>query len=231
MKNKFILSFILFSVIISIFTTKIFAKEIEIQIVTEKEIVIKRFDPEITVLCISYSMKNSERICDIKGLDQFTNLSTLEIPILNYVGDFDFLADCKNLKELFLNGGTITSFKFLEKLESLEYLELSMYINKDDVKKIYSEKINFENLNNIKDIRFSPIVNSSNKTSGFGKVPNFINIQNKPKIYLGNNEIKAVNENDIGLLNQYSEVYLFPNPILENSFELEKFKNINLNYM
>jgi hypothetical protein len=86
-------------------------------------------------------------------------------------------------------------------------------------------------LNNIKDIRFSPIVESSNKTSKYDRIPNFVNVQNKPKIFLENNVIKTLTEKDIELLNQYSEVNIYTNTILENSIEIEKIKNLNLNYM
>ena len=231
MKNKFTLLVITLSLVLMIFSTKIFAKEVEIQLVMGKEIVTRKVDSEISEWVIFSGAHNPNIVCDIKGLNQLTNLTSLEIPILNYKGDFRFLKDCKNLKVLFLNGGTITSFKFLEELENLEYLELNMYINKDDVGKIYSQEIDFANLNNIKDIRFSPIVESSNKTSKYDRIPNFVNVQNKPKIFLENNVIKTLTERDIELLNQYSEVNIYTNTILENSIEIEKIKNLNLNYM
>lgn len=227
MRNKFLLSLITLFLILMICSTQIIAKEVEIQLITEKGIVIRKVDSEISEWVIFSGASNPEVIYDVKGLNQLTNLTNFETPILNYKGDYRFLEDCKNLKKIFLNGGTITSFKFIEKMESLEYLELGMYINKDDIDKIYAEKIDFVNLKNLREIRFSPIVNSSNKTSRYGKIPNFVSIQNKPKIFLGNNEIETLTEKDIELLNQYSEVNLFPNPILENIKELEKLENVN----
>ena len=113
MKNKFTLLVITLSLVLMIFSTKIFAKEVEIQLVMEKGIVTRKVDSEISEWVIFSGAHNPDIVCDIKGLNQLTNLTSLEIPILNYKGNFRFLKDCKNLKVLFLNGGTIISFKFL----------------------------------------------------------------------------------------------------------------------
>ena len=99
MKNKFTLLVITLSLVLMIFSTKIFAKEVEIQLVMRKEIVTRKVDSEISEWVIFSGAHNPDIVCDIKGLNQLTNLTSLEIPILNYKGDFRFLKDCKNLKD------------------------------------------------------------------------------------------------------------------------------------
>lgn len=227
MKQKILLCLTILVIVTSIFTTSIFAEDVEIKIITESGIVIKKIDSEIESWLLSSVTSNPEIIFDISGLEQLEKLSVIEIPILKYTGNYEFLTDCKNLKRLYLNGGTITSFKFLEKMKNLEYVELNMYINNEDLEKIYSEKINFVNLKQINEIRFFPIVTNLNKTSSYYKIPNFVNVKNNAKLFLGNNEIESISDSDIELLKQYSEVYLWPNPILENPKELEKLKKVN----
>lgn len=61
-------------------------------------------------------------------------------------------------------------------------------------------------------------------------VPNFINVQNKPSLYLDWNQISVLSKNEIKLLSQYSFVNLAGNPILKNESELAKLKKANINF-
>ena len=65
MKNKFTLLVITLSLVLMIFSTKIFAKEVEIQLVMGKEIVTRKVDSEISEWVIFSGAHNSDIVCDI----------------------------------------------------------------------------------------------------------------------------------------------------------------------
>lgn len=61
-------------------------------------------------------------------------------------------------------------------------------------------------------------------------IPQFINVQNKPKLKLLNNGISTISKEEIKLLKQYSNICLDSNPIGKNHNELLKLKKAGVNF-
>ena len=52
-----------------------------------------------------------------------------------------------------------------------------------------------------------------------GRIPNFVNVKNKPKLYLDNNGIEFLTYREKRLLKQYSEVNFYSNPIAKKKIK------------
>ena len=64
-------------------------------------------------------------ITSIEGLEKLKNLESLDFYNLTFI-NMDFFNSCKNLKELWIAGCTISSFSFIEKITELEKIELDL---------------------------------------------------------------------------------------------------------
>ena len=217
MKKNFILLISLF-----ILSVCLYAKEIEIKYIRENgKTTTQKFDSEIKTLTLFSSDSVNFKILDIKGLEQFTNIENIEIYMLYYEGDYTFLHDIKSPKSLFLDGARCSSLKFLEKMTSLKEIEISFVTSID-------ETIDLKNLKNIKKITYQDFYAIRNEGLEDRKIPNFINVQNKPVLDLNNDHIKKISKRNIELLKQYSKIILDQNPICKNKWELRKLKRMNI---
>lgn len=143
-----------------------------------------------------------------------------------YRGDWNFLKDAKKLKSLGLITVNAKSMDVLSDLENIEVLELDYFIDEINLNNFLQKDIDFSKLKKLKKIIFNLRVKTK---SGFyypGRIPRFVNVQNSPEIYLGNNGIKDLQDSEINMLKQYSKVYIGENPI---SKDIEKYKkDINI---
>lgn len=231
MKNK--------SVIILIFlffSTKVFASNVQLSIyTTEEKNVIYEVDEDIRIMTITNKIlpspenSNIYGIKKITGFEQLKNLEILRIKNIDIIDDYSFLADIKNLRELYINSTILTDFTFIENLKNIEILDLEPFIYDEDLETLRNTSVDFNNLENIRMIIFSIyILTIDDKYEEFSCVPKFFNVKNMPTIDLGGNGIKEISEEELEILSQFSEINLYPNPILSNWLEMEKLIDLNI---
>ena len=163
---------------------------------------------------------------DIEGFSKFEQLEDMGFYWPKYRGDWNFLKDAKKLKSLGLITVNAKSMDVLSDLENIEVLELDYFIDEINLNNFLQKDIDFSKLKKLKKKIFNLRVKTK---SGFyypGRIPRFVNVQNSPEIYLGNNGIKDLQDSEINMLKQYSIVHLGENPI---SKDIEKYKkDINI---
>ena len=178
------------------------------------------FDENVESITIYSSDAHQGEVKDIVGLNQFKNLTELDFPMINYNGDWSFLYGLTTLKTLFINSSSknLKSIKFLESLTNLEIFGLDLIINEKYKEDFLREKIDLGKLNKIDKIYYYSRFLKEDYSGWYftGRIPNFVNVKNKPKIYLDNNGIEYLTFREKILLKQYSEVNLYSNPISEN---------------
>lgn len=187
-----------------------------------------------------FNFSNRQIIVAIKGFENLKNLETVYFFSSWYYGSWDFLTQLPKLKNLALDQCWISSFKFLEKLNNLEHLTIQFSSDEGDYKNIKNSKIDLKNLSKLQEIyiRSSKFYihekakprNQWKSSKKLDFVPNFINVQNKPSLYLDWNQISVLSKNEIKLLSQYLFVNLAGNPILKNESEVAKLKKANINF-
>jgi len=163
----------------------------------------------------------SGRISKVENINLLTELEYFEMYNLSDLEDYSFLAELPKLKSLHMAGCTVKDLHFIEGLRGLKYLYLNIYFDKMDVQ---FEK--YFDLVELKSIEF--ILWSDNKRQT--KIPNFINVQNKPFIDLANNNIETVSEEEMHLLGQYSLIDMKFNPIAEDKKEQSRLKDLNVRF-
>lgn len=166
---------------------------------------------------------------DIEGLEQLENLQVIQINDVNFIDDFSFLSNLKYLKELYINSCFIKSIKFLENMQNLEVIDLTLYIPSESSEKFKKEIIDIDKLLFIKKIDFhvSVVVDEEN-FEDYNDIPKFINVKNQPVLNIGKNNLRTISENQISFLKQYSQIFLWPNPIISNMTELKKIDDLNI---
>lgn len=212
----------LFLVLLSLFILfSVKAKELELRKIyvdgTEEVLLL---DDNTDTIVLYSSDANSKEVKDIIGLNQFKNLKILDIPMLRYNGDWQFLAGLTTVRILGFSSDSekLKSIKFLESLTSLETLDCKLLIREEYKDFFLSEKIDLRNLKNLKNIYYKCRI-WKNDSSGWyylGRIPNFINVKNKPILDLNNNGIEYLTSREKKMLKQYSEVNFYSNPITNN---------------
>lgn len=214
----------------------LFAESINIKITTTED---KTFDYEVddntSIFTITKKILPEQEtdgiygIKKIEGFNQLKNLKIIRIKNIDIIDNYDFLKEIPNLRELYISTTIITDIKFIENLYSLELLDFEPFIYDEDLETLRNSTINLENLELLKAIIFSTtILTIDNYYEEFNCIPKFINVKNKPYLDLGNNGITSVNDNEIDILSQFSEVNLWPNPILSDLYEMEKLQDLNI---
>lgn len=223
-------------ILVFLLSSFLYAEKIELKIITTDNKTINfEVNDYARILNISSKLmpeNNSDEIIGIKkieGTENLQNIQIVRIDSISLIDDYSFLFNFNNLKELYIFGTIITSLQFLENLSSLNMLDVNAFIFDEDLETIQNETIDLSNLENLYSIGFSiSMLTLYDGTKGFDSIPNFVNVQNKPIIYLGNNDITSVDDKDIEILSQFSEIHLWPNPILSDFYEMEKLKDLNI---
>lgn len=168
-------------------------------------------------------------IVDISGLDKLKHLEILEIKdILNYV-NYGFINDLSNICELYINSCFVDSLSFLENLYNLEVIDIQIYVTEESAQKIKNTKIDLSNLLFIKRIDFkATVISADEQLIPYNSIPFFVNVQNQPVLNIGGNDISDLSVNQRNLLKQYSEIYLYPNPILFDDLQMESLTELNI---
>lgn len=168
-------------------------------------------------------------IVDISGLDKLKHLEILEIKdILNYV-NYGFINDLNNICELYINSCFVDSLSFLENLYNLEVIDIQIYVTEESAQKIKNTKIDLSNLLFIKRIDFkATVISADEQLIPYNSIPFFVNVQNQPVLNIGGNDISDLSVNQRNLLKQYSEIYLYPNPILFDDLQMESLTELNI---
>ena len=174
----------------------------------------------------------NKEIIEIKGFESLKNLTSLGFYYPVYYGDWMFLSKIPELNNLGLIGCYAESLKFIEKLKHLKLIELELKCKETEISKLKQEKINLSKLKKIEKITIgfeykNPIVNGFITVENF--IPNFVKIKNKPSLYLVYGKISDVNQRDIKLLKQYSQVSLgYSSSIVKDKEKMKKLKDINI---
>lgn len=183
-----------------------------------EEIVL--LDENVESIILYSSDANPGEIKDIIGLSQFKKLSYLEFPMFHYNGDWSFLYGLSSVKSLGIRSDSVNlkSLKFLETLTNLETLDCDILISEIYKDSFLSEKIDLNNLKNLKKIYYKCRIWEKDYSGWYfpGRIPNFVNVNNRPVLDLNNNGIEYLTSREKKLLKQYSEVKLYSNPISEN---------------
>lgn len=185
------------------------------------------------------NFSTQKEIISVSGFENLENLEILYISYLPYYGNWDFLEKIPNLKNITLSSCWISSFNFLENLRNIESISITnFYCDENNYENLKNEKVNLCNLNKLEKLQ---IFSSSFYVPDYSKpknqwkskkldfVPNFINVQNKPNLYLDWNQISMLSKKEIKSLSQYYFVDFSGNPILKNEKEVAKIKKANIN--
>lgn len=201
---------------------------------SNNEVYAHDFDSDIRLLNLSDTLFGFDDILEdyyitkIEGFEQFKNLRILEIRDFMNILDFSFLDDLPNLTELYIDSSLVEDISFLSNLENLEIIDLFIYVREENAQNFFQSEIDLSQLLFLARINFKAMILPEDGKSDipFNSIPNFANVQNQPQIHLGHNEISTLDENQIDLLRQYSQIFLYPNPILNNDEEMEKLKGL-----
>lgn len=223
-------------ILVFLLSSFLYAEKIKLKIITTDNKTINfEVDDYARILNISSKLmpeNNSDEIIGIKkieGTEKLPNIQIVRIDSISLIDDYSFLFNFPNLNEIYIFGTILTSLKFLENLSSISMIDINAFIFDEDLETIQNEAIDFSKLENLFSVNFSiSMLTLYDGTKGFDSIPNFINVQNKPIINLGNNEITSVNDKDIEILSQFSEIHLWPNPILSDFYEMEKLQDLNI---
>lgn len=172
----------------------------------------------------------NKKIIEMPEFEKCTNLKTAIFYYPNYYGNWNFLSNIPNLKHFGIDSNT-PSLKFIENLENLESFELDITVEKTYYESLKETKIDLKKLKNLKEMRmciFFTDEGSVKERMDF--IPQFVNVRNKPELFLDNNQIEKISKEEIKLLKQYSKVDLDFNPIANNREELLKLKKAKINF-
>ncbi|MCQ2591435.1 MAG: hypothetical protein MJ188_01515 [Treponema sp.] len=222
-KNGFLL------VLFVLFSTSVFAETVQLKITTSTgAIVYQDVEKETTFWGAMNGDSVNYKFASVSGLEQLPNLEIIEFQNIDTVEDFSFLSSAKNLKELYMTNCSVNSLKFIEKLGKLKMLDLNVLFQTSASEAVELTRIDLGKLHSLQELRFSAIVVDSNKNAicKLTEVPKFKNVKSVPLLDISNNDIKAFSDEDVKLLNQYSEVFIKYNPVSTNAAELVKLKKI-----
>ncbi len=168
-------------------------------------------------------------IMDVEGLEDLPNLQVLQINDVNNIDDFTFLSRLKLLRELYISSSFIKSLKFLESMENLDIIDLTLYVMEENVQDFKNEVIDLRLLQYIKKIDFhiSVVIDEENFID-FNDIPKFINVKNQPILNISKNQIYTISREQKDYLYQYSQIYLWPNPIIDDSLQIEGLRDLNI---
>lgn len=187
-------------------------------------------DDKTTVLNISNFIPpfNKFNLDSISGLEQLENLEVVQIQGLYTPIDFSFLCDAPNLKEIYIDSCIPISLKFLEDLYNAEIITLNVYILTDEYENVKNQVIDLSELHNLQKLSFSAALIPTEEYEGFAAIPKFSYVTSHPDLDISNNEITEVSQDDLEILSQFNKIYLWPNPILFDDLQMEKFKDLNI---
>lgn len=208
-----------------------FADPVTLNITTaDGHLVPFEIDDETTILNISNFTPpfNKYEVDSISGLEQLKNLEVVQFIGLNTIVNFSFLTDAPNLKEVYISSCIVSSLKFIENLTKAELIFLDVYVVEDDYDSIKNTEIDMSQLENLIKLSFSAAIIPAEEYIGFGAVPKFSYVPSHPDLVLGNNDIEHFSEEDIEILSQFNNIYLWPNPILNNQEEMENLEGLNI---
>lgn len=209
MKIKFLI--LILAICLPIFGV---AKTIELTYEFEDgEQLVRQYDDseKDLVLYISDS-KNSmplKKIKNIKGLENWENLENFASYGIDYSGNLLFFNNIKNLKTIFLDFFKSKNLSFLENLTELEFIEIHLSLDNKYYKSLENVKVDFSKLKKLKKITFSAYYFDNGKFVGkLNRIPQFVNVQNKPELIFYENDINELTKKDKKLLKQYSKYNL-----------------------
>ena len=171
-----------------------------------------------------------KQITEISGFEKCKNLKTINFYFPNYDGDWNFLASVPNLT---IFGADIRSpsLNFLENLENLEEVEITVRVDKKYYETLKNTKVDLKKLKKLKKICLTILYDKEkNKDDRLDFIPPFINVQNKPEFLICDNRIEKISKEEQRLLRQYSKVHLDFNPIAKNEAELAKLRKAKINF-
>jgi hypothetical protein len=206
-----------------ILSFSVYANSIVLKITTTKGTIVNR-EVDVSINEITFFDSDSQKysISNISGLGQLPNLESITFYNISNILDYAFLAEASGIKKLYMASCSVSSLMFLRSLTNLKYLHLDLYIRNESLSNILEERVSFALHKKIEFIKFS--------TNGIIRVPPFFELTTKPYIDLRNNNISRLKEDEIMLLLQYSLISLKYNPIVNNSYEKDKLKEIHIQF-
>lgn len=215
--------------LVNLFAMTAFAENIQLKITTAAgSTVTQDVDKNATFWGIDGEQVNYDFV-SVQGLDQLSKLEVIELTNLKSVKTYSFLADAKNLKELYLTACTVNTLDFVKDLPKLKVLSLDVRFDLEKATVISLTNVDFSNLKKLEELRFwSKLYSNSKEVSKLPVVPRFYNIKSYPLLDLSNSDISEVSEDDVKLLAQYSDIILKSTPISGKEAELKKLSKYNI---
>lgn len=226
--------FILFVLILSTF--HLYAESVNIKFFLQTgEILEKEINANTRLLQINDNffpeskLNDDFLIVDIEGLEDLSQLKILQINDVNNIDDFAFLSRLINLQELYINSSFIKSLKFLEGMQNLNIIDLTLYVMEDNIQSFKNEILDLDNLKLIQkiDIHVSVVIDEDHLTD-FNDIPKFINVHNQPILDISKNQLYTISLEQKEYLYQYSQIFLWPNPIVDDLLQIESLKDLNI---
>ena len=213
-----------------------FSENVTLQFFTSRgEILEKEVNASIRLLMITEAfiprstVDEEVFIVDVSGFDQLKDLQILNVNALNNLSNFNFIGDIENLRELYIHFCFVDSIKFLEKMKKLEIAEISMYVMEDKKEQFISEQVDLSNAISLARINFhASVMSKEEDLLNFNNIPNLINVQNQPVLDIGSCGIETIGPEQRVQLKQYSQIYLWPNPIIRDELQIEALKDLNI---
>ncbi len=157
----------------------------------------------------------------VEGLDRLKKLKTIELVNVEFES-LSFLLDCPMAEELWISCCTIPDFSVIGNLENLKQLNLDFYINYDQKELIKDRPVNFGMLKKLEKIDFRAKVRRNGKHEGYGCIPYFENVSAGCRFIMESQNIESFSDRDVRILNQFSSVDLYFNPVLDKPEEMRK---------
>ena len=176
---------------------------------------------------LTFAGPEIKSITSIEGLEKLKSLESLDFYNLTFI-NMDFFNSCKNLKELWIAGCTISSFSFIEKITELEKIELDFYIDSSNNELVKEKTIDLKQLKNLKRIHFTGLIKEKNQIKKYKTIPQFQNVPPECVLIMEDQGIESLSEKDISILKQFKYVDLTANPVL-NTKDIKLIENILIN--
>lgn len=208
-------------------TVRMYAEnKVNIRIV-QNESISKNIEVNENVTHLTFSSPEFRTITRIEGLENLQNLESLDFYNLTFI-NMDFFHTCRNVKNIWISGCTITSFSFIEEMENLEELELDFYIDSSNNEQIKEKPVDLKQLQNLKRIHFIGLIKEGNQIKKYKTIPQFQNVPSECTLIMENQGIETLSDLDISILKQFKYVDLTANPVL-NTKNIELIEKLLLN--
>ena len=114
-------------------------------------------------------------------------------------------------------------------MQNLNIIDLTLYVMEDNIQSFKNEILDLDNLKLIQkiDLHVSVVIDEDHLTD-FNDIPKFINVHNQPILDISKNQLYTISLEQKEYLYQYSQIFLWPNPIVDDLLQIESLKDLNI---